>query len=263
MSKCYALLALILLSVSATAGTIPAGWTCNGNCGISTSADGVVPLSPTGNDHYEWISTNGGVAGVGALPNIPQHPTGPGETDGTVLKTAVFSANAGDPLSFYFNFVTSDGGTYNDYAWVQLYDSNDVLTALLFSARSNPSGNAIPGFEMPLPIATLSPSPVTIVAGAPVWSPLGEWSNTCWDAGCGYTGWVQTQYDIPSTGSYYLAFGATNWDDQFYDSGLAIDGIAVNNNPIPDDKVPEPGSLVLLGTGLLGIAGIVRRKLRV
>lgn len=93
-----------VLSVASNAGTIPAWWTCTGNCGTD-GADGVVTLSPTGNSYYEWVSTNGGISGVGALPSGALGS----ETDGSTLATSVFSATAGTALSFYFNYVTSDG----------------------------------------------------------------------------------------------------------------------------------------------------------
>ncbi len=80
--------------------------------------------------------------------------------------------------------------------------------------------------------------------------------------GCGYTGWIGSQYIIPDAGSYYLLFGVTNWADSLFDSGLAIDNVTVNDEPIPG-QVPEPGTLVLMGSGLFAVAGAIRRKLHV
>src|SRR5262249_27076591 len=105
---------------------IPAFWTCSGNCGTD-GADGVVPLSPTGNAQYEWVSTSGGVTGVGVLPAGRQG----NETDGSTLATPVFSATAGTTLNFYFDYVTSDGAGFADYAWAELYDSANNPVALL------------------------------------------------------------------------------------------------------------------------------------
>jgi hypothetical protein len=49
------------------------------------------------------------------------------------------------------------------------------------------------------------------------------------------------------------ATDCTNFGD-----GLAIDSFSITP---PSAPVPEPGSLILLGTGLLSLAGAVRRKL--
>ncbi len=201
---------------------IPAGWTCTGNCGTD-GADGVVRLSPAGNSTYEWVSTSGGTLGAGVLPAAALGS----ETNGSTLATPVFSATAGTALTFFFNYVTSDGAGYGDYAWAELYTASNTPVALLFTTRTSPSGNTVPGTGMPAPMATLTPASAPIISGGPVWPELGPYSRGCWSTGCGYTGWVQANYTIPTTGNYYLKVGVVNWIDQAYDSGLAVDGITI------------------------------------
>ena len=252
------LLAFAGVFVIGAAGTmwadpVPSGWTCVGNCG-SLGANGVVTLSPTGNSSYQYVTTNGGSTGVGHLPAGALGS----ETDGSTLATTTFSATAGTALKFYFNFVTSDGAGFADYAWAELFTSGGTPAALLFTARTEPSGSIVPGTGLPAPAATLTPASVPIIPGGPSWSPLGTWSGQCFAAGCGYTGWVLSTYTIPTSGNYYLEVGTTNWSDTLYDTGLALDGVTVGGVPITG--TPEPSSLVLLGSSLLGLAAATRRK---
>ena len=136
--------------------------------------------------------------------------------------------------------------------------------AILFTARTQPApGNIVPGFGMPAPTATLTPSTVPINAGGPTWSPLGGSSGACFSNGCGFSDWVQAQYTIGATGTYFLEFGVVNWIDSQFDSGFAFDGLALNNVPIGDvvpTGVPEPATLALVATGLVAVAGIARRR---
>ncbi|MBI5430614.1 MAG: NF038132 family protein [Nitrosomonadales bacterium] len=227
---------------------MPAGWTCTGNCGTS-GANGVVPLAPSGGTQYGWVASNTGIYGLG-LPGV-------GGTDGSRLQSSVFSASAGDALAFQFNYVTSDGAGYADYAWSRLLDSSLNEVALLFTARTTPSGNSVPGFGMPAIAATISPSVVTITYGS-TWAPLGGYSGGCWSTGCGHSGWVSSAFNIASSGNYILEFGVVDYIDGIYDSGLAFDGITIGGKPIED--IPEPASLALLGIGLAGLGAMRRRK---
>ncbi len=237
-------------SATAFDGGIPAGWTGVGNYG-TLGANGVVTTSPEGGN-YGWVASNTGITGLG-LPGI-------GGTDGSRLRSGVFSANAGDTLEFYFNYVTSDGAGFADYAWARLLDDLLNPIAVLFTARTTPGGNSVPGFGMPPIVADTTPDTVTITPGGPSWSPLGGYSGACYNTGCGYTGWVESEYTIANAGNYILEFGVVDWSDQIYDSGLAFDGITVGGVPIDPNGVPEPASLALLGLGLAGLGLLRRRK---
>ncbi|MFN3595034.1 MAG: NF038132 family protein [Thiobacillaceae bacterium] len=240
-----------LAQAGAFDGGIPATWSCTGNCG-TLGADGVVTASPEGGK-YGYIVSNTGITGLGLGLGS--------ETDGSRLRSGVFSANAADDLEFYFNYITSDGAGFADYAWVRLLKGDLSEAALLFTARTTPDGNTVPGFGMPMidPGVTLDPASTPIIPGGPVWPPLGGYSGTCFSVGCGYTGWIKMSYEMAAAGDYVLEFGVVNWGDQNYDSGLAFDGILVGGKPI--DPIPEPATLALLGLGLAGL-GFMRRKAR-
>ncbi|MFZ0312007.1 MAG: PEP-CTERM sorting domain-containing protein [Candidatus Korobacteraceae bacterium] len=66
--------------------------------------------------------------------------------------------------------------------------------------------------------------------------------------------WTQYTYQVTGTGSDTLTFAFR--DDPAY---MALDNVSVTENS--GQSVPEPSSLLLLGTGVLGLGGVVRRKL--
>jgi hypothetical protein len=223
--------------------------TCIGACGTS-GADGVVSAPPVSST-YTYVTTSGGAAGAGEI-------SGSGGTNGSEFLTSAFSANAGDSLDFYFDYVTSDGSGFSDYGFAELLTASMTHVAWLFTARTTPAGNTSPGFGLPTNDSTLTPTSTPIQAGT-AWSPLGIYSGTCYAGGCGNTGWIQSQYTISTLGSYVLRLGTTNISDTKYDSGLAFAGVTVAGNNVPL-AAPEPASwaLMLGGFGLVGAA--MRRR---
>lgn len=239
-------------ATQAVAAPLPAGYTCVGGsvCG-TLGADGNVTVSPYGGN-YGYVSTagamgNNGNLGIGA------------ETNSSVARSPVFASLADDALKFFFNYVTSDGSSFIEYAWVKLINAGSLAETILFTARTTPSGDTVPGFDLPglAPGVTLTPGSTAIIANQTNWSPLGSYSGGCYGPGCGQTGWIGMDYKIADAGSYFLEFGVVNWSDTIFDSGLAFDGITIGGNPI--NPVPEPAGLALLGVALAGL-GVARAK---
>jgi hypothetical protein len=231
--------------------------TCVGNCGTDTP-NGVVTSPPIGGPNYSYVSTNGGVSHGGFLPSGLATPSN--ATNGSTATTATFTATAGSLLQFDFNFITSDGSGFPDFGWAALETTGGAPMALIFSAQTTPTGNTVPGTGLPplAPGVTLIPASSAIIPGGPAWDQLGSWSGHCYAAGCGYTGWIQEDYTIPTAGTYELAFGVSNANDTIYDTGLAYSGVEINGVPV---GAPEPSTLLMLGSALLGLATLSRKFL--
>jgi PEP-CTERM motif len=71
------------------------------------------------------------------------------------------------------------------------------------------------------------------------------------------TGANWTEFSFTETGTGHDTISFSFRDDPEY---IALDNVSVT--PSPTGSVPEPSSFLLMGSGVLGLAGVVRRKLR-
>lgn len=255
-----------------------AGWTCTGACG-AVAPGGDVGASPTGNAAFGYVTTFGSSA-TGVSPiDVKSNSTGVA-TNGSTYLSGAFSAARGDQLGLYFNYVSTDGKGFDDYAWARVVNASDSsLVAWLFSARSTNSGtrNVVPGdvldkdaFDPDQTLVGYKDWDFTSKTSAdPVdFSVLGDSNRSCWEdnaKGCGTTGWMASQISFSDAGSYRVEVGVNNWGDSLYDSALAFDfsnlrGVPQVSGPV--SPVPEPATLPMLASGLALLGAVARRRQR-
>jgi hypothetical protein len=265
-------------AASAQTVTLPGAldqWDCLGQCG-SLGADGHVSLSPLGNAQYAYVTTaDSGALGASPLA-LDANSRGAGtEQNGSRFTSGAFTAGVGDVLDMRFNYVSTDGKGFDDYAWARIVNaSNGDAVAWIFTARSSNSstGKIVPGdvvrreeFDPDLTIVGYDDFDFHTQDGSdPIqWSPLGGSNQTCWRenaAGCGYTGWLHSRYSFAQGGSFRVEVGVVNWGDYAYDSGLAFDfsGLQAGfSAPVPE---PSAAAMLVLGLATLGLGVLKRRR---
>ena len=130
--------------------------------------------------------------------------------------------NVGDVVSFSYNFLTADG-LHQDYAFAVLLNTATQATTsiLLANALTTP----LPG------------------NGGDATSRFSASTNYLTSAG----------FTIATAGNYQISFGVIDVSNNQLGSGLLLDNIRVT-------PVPEPSTLALAGLGVLGMAGLIRRR---
>ena len=272
-----AALALLVAGPARAANVTPtadlADWACTGACG-STAPAGDVSASPTGNARIGYVTTFGAQAsGVSPIALSSNSTASGSETNGSSYLSGSFAAAQGDQLAMHFNYVSTDGKGYDDYAWARVVNAADnALVAWLFTARSTNGGtkNVVPGDVLDKDV--FDPREVIVdyksdfdftskTSDDPVdFSVLGSSNGTCWRdnaPGCGYTGWLESRMTFAAAGNYRIELGVTNWGDEAYDSALAFDYAGLTATA----PVPEPGTLPLMAAAL-GLLAVLHRRAR-
>jgi len=224
---------------------LPPGWTLGGGS-VGGVSGAVVNLSPTAGAQFGFIDSTGTTAGALFA------------TEGSILLSPVFTLGAGDTLTMDLNFLTNDGGGFNDYAIVELLFFG-LPVATLFSAQTKSEGG---------PDVVPAASPLLALTAGVVLTPLtvGDFDGTAtgflggvvygpgrFGGGPGgSTGWIRSSYVVPVGLSYQLRFLVSDVGDTGIESGLAFDNI--------DTLVPEPGMSTLVGLGLLALRWRLRRR---
>ncbi len=106
-------------------------------------------------------------------------------------------------------------------------------------------------------------SPFSLTIGS---TQLTEGFHVCFSSTLGTLGSSCTDYATPGKDPFTTAYFTKPLGDQFV--SIQADGGANGAGNVLLDSLntaatPEPGSLVLLGTGILGAAGVIRRKLSI
>jgi len=285
-------LLLATLTLAGTALSLPAAhatepaiagttWSATGSAGL-IGATATVPLSPLGNGVVGFVTTADSTAtDVSPLLLKTDGKGNEMANNGSKVLSGSFAAVAGQTLALQFNYVSTDGRGYDDYAWARLVTAGTHNTAAwLYTARSTNSarGNEVPGDvlnrqqdnKLPDELdATLdNGNSVGFNVSSTVWQPLGGFSGYCWDSAntCGPSGWIRSDYTFTDSGSYQLEFGVVNWGDGIFDSALAFDyqGLAPSSFPGLSvmAAVPEPGQLAMMLSGLGLMAGMGWRNRR-
>ncbi|CAD5374000.1 putative PEP-CTERM exosortase interaction domain-containing protein [Rubrivivax sp. A210] len=253
-----------------------AGWTTVGVSGATPANGSITELAGAyANGSLGYVSTAGSTAiGAALTPSLQFN-----EQNGSRIRSAAFSANAGDTFAAAFNYITTDGSGFPDYAWARIVRAdisaatitNTVGWLVTVRSGNSDSGTMIPGgvTDEYRPRDTITNFDTfnfnaRTANNPPLFSGLGDATGQCFNlvSDCGFTGWLRTTHTFAAAGSYRLEVGVMNAVDNQFDSAMVFDFAGLTGTPpLAASPIPEPAtqSMMLLGA-LASIAVALRRR---
>jgi hypothetical protein len=156
--------------------------------------------------------------------------------------------STGVMLSYAVNGSPLEGYSNNGSAWTAATDENGIGYSEIYVSYSDGSGNEIV---------------FTFIESDSFWATLGS-QDFSTGSGIAVNGLT---YDNFGTGGLTWGDTTTGANYTTYTDGVATDPscgslctITTTEEPAPA-ATPEPSSLLLLGSGLMGLVGVVRRKI--